>query len=235
MATDFDGALPVRQATAADLNATVVQATAANLNATVTGSVVVTSATASDLNATVVQATAADLNATVVQATAADLNATVVQATAADLNATVVQATAANLNATVSPASGSTFNVNVTSTNPVGGQTRYIETSSTAPGSEDIGEMVPTAWPFYIDSIFSSASGKIKVELWTNAASKATPLAVRTGGVLKMAGFTAAGTLWLDKHFDGNMKIVASDSVYVILKNMDNQAQSMYTTLAGNS
>jgi hypothetical protein len=54
------------------------------------GSFEVKQASAPQLNATVVQGNGANLNATVVQAAAANLNATVVQATAANLNATVI-------------------------------------------------------------------------------------------------------------------------------------------------
>lgn len=95
--------IPVTQATASSLNATVVQPTASALNATVSQGTAanllaqVSQPTAASLNATVVQATATNLNASVSQATATALNATVVQPTAASLNATVVQGTAANL------------------------------------------------------------------------------------------------------------------------------------------
>ena len=101
-------AQPVSQATASNLNATVVQPTASQLNATVA------QATAANLNATVVQSTASQLNATVAQPTASSLNATVVQSTASQLNATVAQPTASNLNATVVQSTASNLKTTAT-------------------------------------------------------------------------------------------------------------------------
>ena len=85
------------------------------------GTVIATQATAANLNATVVQTTAANLNATVVQATAANLNVTAVQTTAANLNVQAVLATGANFVGNVGAKTVSvTVNPTVTTANAYG-------------------------------------------------------------------------------------------------------------------
>jgi hypothetical protein len=128
-----------------------------------------------------------------------------------------------------------TLNVNVSSSNPVGGVTVHHETANTAASAVVFFEHVPAGFPFYLDSVWSTASGKHKLEVWTNDAAKATAAAIRTGGTQLLTGFGSASMPNVDKDFSGNAVVVASKSVYLIFTNNDNQSQSMYATIAGNS
>ena len=118
------------QATAGNLNATVVQSTGSNLHTVIdSGAVTVSQNTASNLNANVSQATGTNLHTvvdsgavTVSQNTASNLNANVSQATGTNLHTvvdsgavTVSQGTASNLNANVSQATGTNLHTVVDS------------------------------------------------------------------------------------------------------------------------
>ena len=99
------------QATAANLNATVVQSTGSNLHmvldsgtlTNITNAVTVSQATPANLNATVSQGTGSNLHTVLDSGTLTTITnaVTVAQATAASLNATVVQSTGSNLHTVV--------------------------------------------------------------------------------------------------------------------------------------
>ena len=112
------------QATAGNLNATVVQSTGSNLHTVVdSGAVTVSQSTASNLNANVSQATGSNLH-TVVDSGSVTVSgtATVSQSTGTNLHTvvdsgavTVSQGTASNLNANVSQATGTNLHTVVDS------------------------------------------------------------------------------------------------------------------------
>ena len=235
----------VAQGTAASLNATVVQATAANLKTEAhvsdgsnTAAVKAASTAAIATDPALVVAVSPNNTVTVGQSTFANLKAQVEVTDGSNTAAVKAASTAAiatdpALVVAISP--NNTLNVNLASSNPTSGQTTHYTTADLAASAVALEEFIPSAWPFFLDSVWSTASGKHKLEVWTNAASLATPALVRATGTQLLTGFGTASNPNVDKAFSGHAKVLASNSIYLILTNTDNQTQAIYATVGGNA
>lgn len=130
-------------------------------------------------------------------------------------------------------ATSEVFNVNVVSSISAGSAVNsYKESAALASTVEGFVEYAPGA-AFKFNQIQLAASAAMKFEVWTGLAAIATVALIRSGGIQLMSAFSTAASPCLERTFDNDVAIAATDSVYVIFTNRDNQSQSGYATISG--
>jgi hypothetical protein len=281
LAVDSSGAINVKQATAADLNATVTGTVTANAG---TGNFTVVQATGTNLHAVIDSGT---VTANIGTTGGLALDATL---TGGSQKTKLVDSAGTNLasisaagalkvdgSAVTQPVSGTvtanagtgTFTENVAqwggAATSLGQKTmansvpvvlasdqssisvsfgaasnqlsKYNTTTALASSGETRHEVVPAAFPFYVDSVWSSASSKIKTETWVATAGLATAAAVRAavGAVQYNVGFNSTANPNIEQPQYGRLSATTGNSVYVLITNLDNQAQNVYSNVCGHA
>jgi len=220
MATDFESALPVR-------NSTVTGYT--SLSVTPDANAVFT--TIPDPNA--VSTVTPDTNAVFTVTPESNAQFEVIQANSVLLNTTVYGNDGSGNHIIKTDANG-VVQVAVTSasvTNPVNA---HVTSANLGTSAEVALEYNPSVSTFNFDSIWATASGKIKLEVYVHTSGVTSVATIRSSGTLHYTAFNSTANPNIDKYLENNLITVASgSSIYYIITNKDNQSQDVYGTVGG--